>query len=323
MKRQVAWLVMVGLLSACIPASQTPELTGTPTQAGELIPYLASTDTPVVRQKKTASPSPLPSPRATPHMHVVKQGETVSGIALLYGVSIDAILAANPSLNPNLMVVGTALVVPDMGEDKAPAGGVLTATPLPVRLDGGHCAPVNGGGAWCFVAASNPHKVGVESVTVNIRIGDEKGEGLLSQVAFAPLNLLPAGKTLPLAVYFPAPVPGNLQVSAELLSALPVNAGDDRYLPASLVEVKTDLLPDGVSARMSGRVTLEKGSPQAQLVWVLAVAYDISGQVVGFRRWEMASNQRLKPGKQVAFSVSVYSTAGKIERVEAMAEARP
>ena len=322
MKRQIAWLVLAGLLSACIPVKQTPEPTGTPTQPGELTPYQTRTATVMVSPGRTASPSLLPSPSATPRMHTVKKGETVSGIAQIYGVTVDAILAANPKLNPNLMLIGSTLVIPAGSGTKAPAGDLGTVTPLPVRLDGVRCAAVQGGGAWCFVLVHDPQKVGVESVSVVIRIADDD-EGILSQVAFAPLNLLPSGGTLPLAAYFPPPLPDYIQASAELLTALPVNAAENRYLPASLSRVKTNILPDGLSANVSGTITLEKGSARAQQVWVLATAYDLSGQVVGLRRWEMGSEQALKPGKLMTFTVAVYSTGDRIERVDTLVEARP
>jgi hypothetical protein len=146
---------------------------------------------------------------------------------------------------------------------------------------------------------------------------------MLSQIAFAPLDLLPSRGTLPLAAYFLPPVPDHIQVSAELLTALPVAAGDNRYLPAGLSGVKTNILPDGLSANVSGTITLNKGSARAQQIWVLAIAYDVSGQVVGLRRWEMGSEQVLKPGKQMTFAVAVYSTSGTIERVDTLVEARP
>ena len=323
MKRQIAWLDVVLWLSACIPANQTPVIAKTPTPAGELTPYLTSTAPLVVTPGKTAAVSPLPSPSATPRTHTIKKGETVSGIALLYGVTIDAILAANPNLNPNLMVVGATLVVPASQGTSVPGGDLATATPLPLRLDGVHCAAVQDGGAWCFVLAHNPQKSGVESVSVVIRIADENGQGMQSQVAYAMLNLLPGMGTLPLAVYFPAPVPKTIQASAELLTALPVNTADKRYLTASLSGVKTNIQPDGLSAAVKGTISLDKSSARAQTVWVLLIAYDASGQVIGLRRWEMDANQVLKPGKQMAFAQTVYSTGGTIARVEVMVEARP
>ena len=323
MKRQIVWLVLAGLLSACIAARQAPEPTGTPIQTGELTPYLTRTATVIVSPGRTVFPSPLPPPSATPRTYTVKKGDTVSSIAQMYGVTVEAILAANPKLNPNLMEVGSTLVIPASSGTKAPAGDLATVTPLPVRVDGVHCAAVQDGGAWCFVVAHNSQKIGVESVSVVIRIADGNGEGMLSQVAFAPLNLLPSRGTLPLAAYFPPPVPDYIQVSAELLTALPVNAGDNRYLSAGLSGEKLNIFPDGLSANVSGIITLDKGSTSAQQIWVLAIAYDLSGQIVGLRRWEMGSEQTLKPGKQMAFTVAVYSTGDKIERVDTLVEARP
>ncbi len=328
MKRPVAWLALVVLLSACLPAGPTAVATGTATPAGQLTPYLTRTVTLAVtpaKAGKTVSPTPLPSPSPTPRIYTIKQGDTVGGIALAYGVNMDAILAANPQLNPNLMVVGATLVVPasPAAPAQSPAGDLPTATPLPVRLDGLHCAAVRDGGAWCFVVAHNPQKNGVESVSVTIRIADGNGKGVQSQAAYALLNLLPGKGTLPLAVYFPPPVPKTIQASAELLSALPVDSGSDRYLPANVDKVKTEIPGDGLSANVSGVVTLDKGSPTAHQVWVLLIAWDDSGQVTGLRRWEMADDQALKAGKQAPFAGLVYSTGGKIAKVTAMVEARP
>ncbi len=144
-----------------------------------------------------------------------------------------------------------------------------------------------------------------------------------SQAAYALLNLLPGKGTLPLAVYFPPPVPKTIQASAELLTALPVESGSERYLPASLDNVKKDISADGLSAKVSGVVKLDKDSHTAHQVWVLLVAWDSSGQVVGLRRWAMDSDQALKAGKQAPFAEMVYSTGGKIAKVTAMVEARP
>jgi LysM repeat protein len=328
MKKQFAWLILVALLSACRPASQTSIASGTPTPAGQLTPYLTRTATLAVtpsKPGKTVSATALPSPSPTPRTYSIKQGDTVGGIALAYGVSVEAILVANPQLNPNLMVVGSTLVVPasPAAPAQSPAGDLPAATPLPVRLDGVHCAAVQDGGAWCFALAHNPQKSGVESVSATIRIADSNGKGMQSQAAFALLNLLPGKGTLPLAVYFPPPVPKTIQASAELLTALPVMSGSDRYLPASLDKVKTDILGDGLSANVNGVVTLGKGSDTAHQVWVLLIAYDASGQVVGLRRWEMAADQALKAGKQAPFAETVYSTGGKIAKATAMVEARP
>ena len=46
-------------------------------------------------------------------VHAVKDGDTLSGIAAMYGVSLDALIAANPQIkNPNLIYAGDKVAIP-------------------------------------------------------------------------------------------------------------------------------------------------------------------------------------------------------------------
>lgn len=46
-------------------------------------------------------------------VHAVKDGDTLSGIAAKYGVSLDALIAANPQIkNPNLIYAGDKVTIP-------------------------------------------------------------------------------------------------------------------------------------------------------------------------------------------------------------------
>lgn len=47
--------------------------------------------------------------------HTVRAGETLSGIGRLYGVSVNAIAAANGLANPNYIYVGQRLTIPSAG----------------------------------------------------------------------------------------------------------------------------------------------------------------------------------------------------------------
>jgi N-acetylmuramoyl-L-alanine amidase len=61
----------------------------------------------------SATATPRQSTTAATRRHRVQPGETLSEIAQRYDVSLAALLAANPARDPNRVVVGTMLVIPD------------------------------------------------------------------------------------------------------------------------------------------------------------------------------------------------------------------
>ena len=318
-------LFLVFLLAACSSAAVTRHTTGnlpvpTSTLSGELTPYLTRTLAITHTPGRVVASTSLPSPTATPRTHTIKRGETMLGIALQYRVSLEGLLAANPKVNPNLMVVGTTLVIPASSGTQVTPDILPTPTPVPMTLEGVNCAVDAGGGAWCFVLARNGQKKAVENVSGLIRIADVNGDKMQTQTAFPLLNLIPAGAALPLAVYFPAPVPFPLQASAELLTALPSASNDQRYLPVRLENIGTDIAKNGLSAVVKGTLVIDVDEGQASQVWVAVVAYDAAGQVVGQRRWE--SQAPLKKGEKMDFSQEVYSSGNAIARAEALVEAK-
>jgi murein DD-endopeptidase MepM/ murein hydrolase activator NlpD len=92
-----------------------------------------------------ATPEPTPSPAATAAgvLHTVVEGDTVLGIAQLYGSTVEGIVAANALSDPAAIRIGQVLVVPN-------GNAIFTPTPSPVpdpRLSGftvpvaGACLP--------------------------------------------------------------------------------------------------------------------------------------------------------------------------------------
>jgi LysM repeat protein len=53
-----------------------------------------------------------PQPAAQPRTHAVAAGETPAAIARKYGVNLNALMAANPGLNPKKLRVGQAINLP-------------------------------------------------------------------------------------------------------------------------------------------------------------------------------------------------------------------
>lgn len=309
------WIFL--LLTACAAQPLTPA--PTPTGGGQLTPYHTPQAT-LTRTPAAPTAAALPSPTATPRVHTIKRGDTLGTIAYLYHVTVAALLAANPTVNPNLLVVGSTLVVPASSQAPTlPAGALPSPTPVPVTLSPVNCQRAADGGAWCFVLARNQTGGDLEGLSALIRMADGDGNITGEQVAAPPLNILPDGGILPLSAYFPGPVPRPFQASAELLTSLPLPAGDDRYLPARADGIQVNLQPDGLSAAVRGTVHLKNAKAAAGRVWVAAVALDSSGQPLGVRRWE--SGQTLPAGGALEFSLTVYSAGARIERVEVLVEA--
>lgn len=91
------------------PENPTP--TVTPTRTPTATPTSTPTQTP------TLLPTPTPIP---PLVHQVQEGDTLSVIATAYDTTVEAILAQNPNVDPELLQTGYILLIP-----------VGTATPEP------------------------------------------------------------------------------------------------------------------------------------------------------------------------------------------------
>ena len=91
-------------------------------------------------------------PSATPFVYTIKAGDTLGQVAQKFNVKLDALLAANPDVDPNGMTVGKTLNIP--GDQKDPTGA-STPTPVPFALEETNCHRMTDGGLWCFAQARN------------------------------------------------------------------------------------------------------------------------------------------------------------------------
>ena len=72
-------------------------------------PQVSMTSLPPAATPERVTPLPRASLKRT---HLVKEGETPASIARLYRVPLDALLRANPSLNPRHMKAGQTIALP-------------------------------------------------------------------------------------------------------------------------------------------------------------------------------------------------------------------
>ncbi len=88
--------VAIVILASCAESGEEPTLEPAPTLA-------------VVTA--TPGPPPIPTP-GEQQLYVVREGDTLSGIAARFGVSEDAILEENPVIDRDRLFVGQELVIP-------------------------------------------------------------------------------------------------------------------------------------------------------------------------------------------------------------------
>ncbi len=251
-------------------------------------------------------------PTSTPFTYVVQAGDTMGAIAQKFGVSLDALIAANPSVSPNAMSIGATLYIPT---DKNNPTNESTPTPVPFAISQVNCYPTLDGGMWCFALARNDSDSALENLSARISLLSADGGLVAAQDAILPLNVIPPHTSLPLTTFFAPPIPADARPRAQILSSTSLAAGDARYLPAIIVNPLTDIAPNGKTAHVTGQVSLPANVAAAKTVWVVAVAYDDAGRVVGFRRWE---------GTGVGnFDLTVSSLGSRVTRVELFVEARP
>ena len=107
MRRRLAIsLVTLGLVAACGGgATPTPAPTPQPTPA----PTDIFVESPEPTEESAAEPT---ATAVAGTRYKVKKGDTMWAIAQKYGISLQALRAANPDVEPTTMRVGTILIIP-------------------------------------------------------------------------------------------------------------------------------------------------------------------------------------------------------------------
>ena len=163
------------------------------------------------------------------------------GIALRYGVTLEALQAANPSIDPQFLSVDTTLIIP-LGDEITFVAS--TPTPLPVKWSEPVCYRSGDDGAWCFVLVENHLDSALENLSAWIGLFGNDNEIVASQVAVGPMNILRPGQAMPLLAYFQSPLPLDITARAELLTAIAIPGDDGRYLDWPLTALNVEIMGD-------------------------------------------------------------------------------
>jgi len=299
----VFWVIALALLSGC-GGVITPE-------GGPETPAAVSTppSTPSPRPTATAPyrPTPItatPTVTPTPIVHVVQQGETLSGIAAEYGVSVEALQAVNGIENPLLLQVGQELIIPT-GEEAAAGTSLLlpTPTPLPIGVRGIGFYETPAGSLDCYGEVVNTTPYTVTNVLVRVTLFDAGGNALVAGEAFAAADVLfPSGRApfdrAPFRILFLSPPPDFASHQVTILRGEFAGALVKDYIPLAIEQVEG--VPSGPQFEVTGEVRNADPERSAQDVVVMVTTYDEEGRVNGLRQQTLAA-EGLAPGETASF----------------------
>ena len=208
--------------------------------------------------------TPLPSP--TPFAYTIKSGDTLGQLAQKFNITVDELMAANPTVNPNAMSIGQTLKIPS--QQNSSSGSTPTPVPFPVKQIA--CYPTIDKGMWCFVLIDNNSPNPIEDVTAQITLMDSNGKSIASQTATFPLDILSPNSSMPLTTYFAPDVPLDAKPQVQILTAIQIQPNDPRYLSATLQKTSMQVDASGLTAQVSGQVFLAASSPSAaKTIWVV------------------------------------------------------
>ena len=307
--RQARRLILIGLASLLVSSCSGRVISGsTPTPASLAVSLATPTVLPTrALQVLTPAPTNTPAPTPTPIVYIIQPGDTLMGIALQYGVTLDELYQVNGVLKPELLQIGQQVIIPVPGSVGKPtnnnSGAMIAPTQPPLPVQAEHVAryqtPV--GSVWVLGEVFNSTDQPIENVQVRVALLDATGKEVDNAAPFVALDAIPPGARAPFSVLFDNPSADVIEVQAYVVRADPSYNHNSRYAALEVTDVQAK--PEGTQQRVSGQVK-NTGATNVAGAQVVITLYDDKGRVSGFRQYTLPDDQ-LGPGGTVAFDVLV------------------
>ncbi len=303
-----ALFISVWIVGCSITTDTAPTLSPTESPRVTLTLRLPASstplDTPTLPVVTTSQSSQTPEASVTPVVHIVQSGDTLLGIALEYGVDLDALRQVNGNLDPRSLQIGQELIIPN--EPGTASAAPVTPTPLAISLDPPTCFETTTMSLLCLGQLVNTLDEPVERVALVIQLLHADGRVLIEQSANTEQAIILPGQAAPYRVLFATGWKGYSRVVAVLRSADSAQQASERFI-MPVIENESLSLENGhyiVSA-----IVRNPDAQTAQSLRVVVTLYDNNRRVVGYRVMQfdspLAAGARLSIQVEVAPQVEV------------------
>lgn len=247
------------------------------------------------------TPTPLPTPTATltptPIVYQIVSGDTILGIAIQRGTTVEEILALNPGVVPENLQIGQPIILPP-----PPTVNALfapgTAVPLQLAVTKIHAYRTPVGSLWLLGEVTNAGETAVENIQVEINLLTADGQPIRSVVVWVATSIILPGERGPFGVLLGEPPDEAVQPTVAIVGGQAVVEMGTRSLDVAVQNISFVSNSDTVS--LSGEV-VNSGETAVANVQLTATFYDAQGNVTGFRQQIVA--EQLGVGEERPFSL--------------------
>ena len=301
-------LPVILLLAGCggqVITRPTSTATSTPTAvviAAAATPRATATPAPY-----TPAPTATPTVTPTPFIYTLKGGDTLLGLAIEFGTTLQSIQDANGITDPRSLLVGQKIIIPreavSLTGTPAP-----TASPLPFSVENMTFNHTPIGGLWGFGEIHNTTSTDLEQASVTIGLLDDKGKVITTAQGHAQIDLIAPDGRAPFSVHFQDAPAEFASYSAQPATGVKGYVGS----------YYRDLTPKNLRGEgqrytaytVSGTIA-NTGPEETVGLTVTVTVYDALGRVIGTRK-AIPEHNVIPRGGETTFSVTITPAGGPV-----------
>ena len=322
MRNLLIFLLLSLLLTACQEAGEgevLPTDTAVPApspQIGVSFTTRAAPTTAVIQTTPTPLPTPTVTPTGTPIIYQIAAGDTILGIALQRGTTVDEILALNPGIVPENLQIGQPVILPP-----PPTASTLlvqgTAVPLQVRVNQIHAYQTPVGSLWLLGEVVNEGDTARRKYSGGDRAAGSRRPFLWKRFCLGCHRHYPGWERAPFGVLVNEPLSDFAQPTVAVVGGQLLVELGTRMLDVAVAD--TDLTVNEDSVALSGTVRNE-GAEVVEQVQLTATFYDAQGNVTGYQQQMVAES--LGVGGERPFRMEAAPPGGETVSYTLHAEAQ-